>query len=310
MPKWLHPLLGGLVTWAIGIGVYAWSGRLGIFGLGYEDLSEALTHGLAWKLALVLLVGKLVATVASYAFGGCGGIFSPNLFFGAMCGLVVAGAGSGMMELTVSDQMLLAIGGMSACLGAVVQAPVTSILIIFEMTHQFSLLPGLMVAVLISQLIARVLNGTNFYEQALLDDGHEMEQLIPPRDLRGWQNLPISAVAQFKPVVVDGLEEEGIREVLEKYSYGCYPLLEQGRIRGVVSRWQLEAWLAGERGWEVQPPVVCLPGDSIRDVQSELIQCDHGLLILSDASGEKVLGVVTLHDLLRAQMSVSEREGS
>ena len=66
-----------------------------------------------------------------------------------MCGCVVSGIASHFLALDQSDQLLLAVGGMSACLGAVVQAPVTGILIIFEMTHQFALVPGLMLAGLV-----------------------------------------------------------------------------------------------------------------------------------------------------------------
>ena len=139
-------------------------GALGVFSLGYDDLSDALTHGMAWRLAALLLVGKFAATIVSYGLGGCGGIFSPNLFFGAMCGICVGGIGSLVLPLTPADRVLLAVGGMSACLGAVVQAPVTAILIIFEMTHQFALVPGLMLAGLVSQMIARSMNRANFYE--------------------------------------------------------------------------------------------------------------------------------------------------
>lgn len=77
VPGWLHPLAGGLMTWLAGISIFAFTGRLGVFALGYEDLSDALTHGMVWQLAALLLAGKLIATIASYGFGGCGGIFSP-----------------------------------------------------------------------------------------------------------------------------------------------------------------------------------------------------------------------------------------
>src|SRR5208282_1482629 len=152
-------------------------------------------------------IGKLISTIACYGLGGCGGIFSPNLFFGGMCGVVVAGLGAHFLPLSQTDIVLLAVGGMSAGLGAAVQAPVTAILIIFEMTHQFALVPGLMVAGLVSQVIARAINPVNFYEEALVQDGHQMEHLVPPRDLRSWHNLPISAVATFKPVVLSDMGE-------------------------------------------------------------------------------------------------------
>ena len=90
---------------------------------------------------------------------------------------------------------------MSATLGAVVRAPVTSILIVFEMTHQFSLVPPLMLAALISQAISRRLARHNFYDALLEQDGHVVERFAPPRDLREWQKQPVSHLANPKPVV-------------------------------------------------------------------------------------------------------------
>jgi len=84
IPRVLQPLAGGLITWIIGAAVFLTTARLGVFALGYDDLTDALNHGFAWKLAGILLIGKLVATIACYGFGGCGGIFSPNLFIGGM----------------------------------------------------------------------------------------------------------------------------------------------------------------------------------------------------------------------------------
>ncbi len=308
LPRWLHPLGGGLATWAIGIAVFAWTGKLGIFSLGYDDLSAALTEGIGWKLALLLLVGKFLATTLCYGLGGCGGIFSPNLFFGAMCGACVAGVGSQFLDLTPAGKILLAVGGMSACLGAVVQAPVTAILIIFEMTHQFALIPGLMIAGLVSQAIARKMNHANFYEEVLLDDGHKLEQLIPPRDLRSWQNLPVSAIAHFKPVVIDDTAEATLKELLLHHPYRQFPVMEHGRLKGFAVRTEIEAAIFEHRPVNLEPAVTCHPGDLIRECQKLMIESGSGMVVVTSAHGDHVLAVLTLHDLLRAQVAMSERE--
>lgn len=308
IPKWLHPLGGGLATWIIGIAVFALTGRLGIFSLGYDDLSDALTHGFAWQLAALLLVGKLAATVISYGLGGCGGIFSPNLFFGAMCGVCVAGIGSHFLELTHADQIMLAVGGMSACLGAVVQAPVTAILIIFEMTHQFALLPGLMLAGLVSQAIARSMNRANFYDGVLLQDGHQLDHLIPPRDLRSWENLPISAIAQFEPVTIGDFSEDALKTLLAQHPYRFFPVVEKGVLRGIAARMEVEASIKECRALKTIPAITCRPGEIIRKIQARFIESSAGFIVLSDKPEGTVLGVVTLHDVLRAQVAISERE--
>ncbi len=308
LPRWLQPLLGGLITWAIGITIFKTTGHLGVFALGYDDLSDALTHGMAWKLAALLLLGKLLATIASYGFGGCGGIFTPNLFFGGMCGAIVAGLGSHFLHLNRSDELLLAIGGMSACLGAVVQAPVTAILIIFEMTHQFSVVPGLMIAGLVSQGIARSLVHGNFYEQVLEQDGHQMEHVIPPRDLRTWHNLPISAIANFRPIVISDTSEAALRTLLESHPYSHFPVVDSGVVQGIALRGEVIAALAEQRAPLLQPAVFADPGTSIRASQSLLIESTTHTIVLADSPDAPLLAVVTLHDLLRAQVSMSGRD--
>ena len=85
------PPSAALICWVLGVAVFLQTGKLGVFGLGYDDLSEALTGKLIWQTAALLLAAKFVATVACYGMGGCGGIFSPTLFFGAMTGLGIAG---------------------------------------------------------------------------------------------------------------------------------------------------------------------------------------------------------------------------
>jgi CIC family chloride channel protein len=129
--------------------------HLGIFSLGYDDLSRALAGDIGRQLAAALLVARFTATFTCYGFGGCGGIFSPTLFFGGMTGVALAGLVGPEWPLARADVVALAVVGMSACLGAVVWAPVTGILIVFEMTHEFALVPVLMIGALVSQAVSR-----------------------------------------------------------------------------------------------------------------------------------------------------------
>ena len=203
VPPWLRPTLGGLLTWGIGAAIFLRTGHLGIFSLGYDDLNHGLNDELSWKLAAVLCLGKLVATTVGYGTGGCGGIFAPNLFLGAMAGVALSGVSRAAgVHLSPDDHVLLAVVAMSACLGAVVRAPLTSILIVFEMTHDFALVPALLVGALISQTVSRAFLHHNFYEQVLHDDGNVTRTFMPPRDLRSWRQYPVSAIANFQPVVL------------------------------------------------------------------------------------------------------------
>jgi CIC family chloride channel protein len=94
IPAWMRPAAGALlVAWGIGITGFAQTGHLGVFSLGYDDLSAGLTGHLTWQIGAVLLGTKLPATILCYGSGSAGGIFSPTLFFGAITGLAI---GSGL----------------------------------------------------------------------------------------------------------------------------------------------------------------------------------------------------------------------
>ncbi len=304
IPGWLKPAIGALLAWVIGITVFFCTGHLGVFSLGYGDLSAGLHNDLPWKIVSLLLVAKLAATILSYGFGGCGGIFSPTLFFGGMSGLLVAGLFGLVMPMPGDDYITLAVVGMSACLGAVVRAPVTGILIVFEMTHEFSLVPVLMIGALVSQAISRRMMPSNFYDAILEQDGYKLEKLLPPRDLQSWQKLPISAIANFHPAVLNSLDAAEVEKILQAHSFANFPVLQNGQPIGIASRIELEESIIQKRVPRLAPIVRCDPRQNIRELQTLLLDSPTGLALVCD--GPKLLGTVTLHDLLRAQINATQ----
>src|SRR4029079_11358700 len=118
-----------------------------------------------------LCCAKLVATVFSYASGGAGGIFAPALFVGAMLGGAV-----GHLEVTLlhheSRQFgAFALVGMGAVFAGVIRAPITSVLIIFEMTGRYALVLPLMLENMTAVVLARRWRPTPIYEALLEQDG-------------------------------------------------------------------------------------------------------------------------------------------
>ena len=305
VPAWIRPSLGGLVTWVLGASMFMATGHLGVFGLGYDDLSAGLNHELTWKIAGLLLVMKLVATVACYGLGGCGGIFSPMLFLGGMCGVCLAGLFSLVMPLSPPDQLALTVVGMSACLGAVVRAPVTGILIVFEMTHEFSLVPALMIGALVSETISRRMNRHNFYDALIRQDGHQIEHVKPPRDMQTWQRFPVSAIANFRPVLLGDLSAAQLAASLKAHPYQRFPVVRDGALAGILTRKEAESAIVERRPPKLETAVTCLPTQSVRELQSLLIESTALMVVLLDEPEGKVLGVVTLHDLLRAEVSAA-----
>ncbi len=307
VPDAYRPAFGALITWAIGVGVFTATGHLGVFSLGYADLSDAISGRIAWQLAGLLLAAKLLATIASYGFGGCGGIFSPSLFFGAMSATLLTGLLGLAFPLSAPDRVALAVVGMSGCLGAVVRAPVTGILIVFEMTHEFSLVPVLMLGSLVSQMVSYRLSRESFYDSVLAQDGLHIERIVPPRDLQSWQQLPASAIANFQPVVMTRLTAEDLRQTLRAHPFQRFPVVASDRLAGVVTRAEAEAALLEARPPRLEPAVSCLPTQSIRDLQHMLIESPSGIVVLLSPPGERIIAVVTLHDLLRSEVAMADK---
>jgi CIC family chloride channel protein len=305
--RWIYPVIGAGLTWIIGASVFELTGHLGVFGLGYDDLSNALKGALGWKLALLLLFTKFLGTFLCYGFEGCGGIFSPTLFLGGMTGVACAKVFGLELTMMPSDVLTLGVLGMSACLGAVVWAPVTGILIVFEMTHEFSLVPILMIGGLISQAVGRKLNHHNFYDTIISDDGHKIEHAKPPRDLRSWQNLPAIAIANTEPVILSGLSAESIQTILNDHPYERFPLVENGKIQGIILRNEMKLSFQEKRKPRIEGASICSSSSLIKDIQSHLVDSNHNMVILCNETGG-IHGIVTLHDLLRAEISFSKQD--
>jgi chloride channel protein, CIC family len=301
---WLLPIAGGLLTWAVGIAVFLICGRIGVFGLGYQDLSSALTNQFPWKVAGLLFLAKLAATIFSYSFGGSGGIFAPALFIGGMVGFFIAGMAGLWLPLTSADHIVLAAVGMSACLGAIVHAPLTSVLIVFEMTHQFELVPGLMLGIVISQALAHRFNHLNFYDALLAQDGHELHKVRPPLDLQGWRNLQIKAVANPRPVFLCDFSKEAMQQLLERYPYAYFPVMSQNQLCGVTSRLDIASSIASGQRPKLHEAVICRPDQTIQEASQLFVTHSVPLVLVGDPETRTIMSLLSLHDLIRAQAAI------
>jgi chloride channel protein, CIC family len=171
VPKWVHPAVGGALTGGLAVVALLSLKQNGITGGGYKTLSQALAGSLSVKVMIALCLLKLAATVCSYSSGGVGGIFAPSLFIGGMLGGAV-----GYVDVTVlhhsSDSIgAFALVGMGAVFAGIIRAPMTSVLIIFEMTGSYGLILPLMIANMSAYGLARHWRSVPVYEALLLQDG-------------------------------------------------------------------------------------------------------------------------------------------
>ena len=162
------PAVGGLV-----VGLLALIAP-GVLGVGYNLVSDALNGQMAFKMMLLLLVLKLVATSTSYGSGNAGGIFGPALFIGAMLGGSVGHVAHFLMPDHTGNAGAYALVGMGAAFAGIVRTPMTSVIMIFEVTRDYTIIVPLMIANMCSYVLAQKLQRLPIYEALSHQDGITM----------------------------------------------------------------------------------------------------------------------------------------
>src|SRR5277367_4986969 len=155
---WFQLLAGGLL-----VGLMGWFVPQ-VMGVGYEYVGEALNGKMVFHLMVLLLVLKLFAVTTSYASGNAGGIFGPALFLGAMLGGAIGTVGHNLLPDYVATPGAYALVGMGTAFAGIVRAPMTSVVMIFEITRDYAVIVPLMISNLVSFFISSRLQKQPIYE--------------------------------------------------------------------------------------------------------------------------------------------------
>jgi CIC family chloride channel protein len=165
---WFQPVVGGLL-----VGVVGWFVPQ-VLGVGYGFVGDALNGNMAFNLMLLLVVLKLLTVTTSYASGNAGGMFGPALFIGAMLGGTVGTAAHHLFPAYTATPGAYALVGMGAVFAGIVRAPMTSVLMIFEMTQDYAVIVPLMIANLVSLFISSRLQHEPIYEALAVPGWHPL----------------------------------------------------------------------------------------------------------------------------------------
>lgn len=154
---WIQPLAGGLVVGAAGWAVPE------ALGVGYGHISDLLSGKMVIELAALLVLLKVLTVVVSSASGNAGGIFAPTLFIGAMLGGTVGGVAHYLLPGSTAPPGAYALVGMGALFAGVVRAPITSIMLVFEVTRNYAIIVPLMIANHVSYIVSRKIHVEALY---------------------------------------------------------------------------------------------------------------------------------------------------
>jgi chloride channel protein, CIC family len=307
LPKktaWIQPVAGGLV-----VGLMGWFVPQ-LLGVGYKHVGEVLNGRMALNLMILLLALKLVAVATTYASGNAGGIFGPSLFLGAMLGGVVGTVAQRLLPNYVASPGAYALVGMGTAFAGIVRAPMTSVVMIFEITRDYAVIVPLMISNLVSFFISARFQKQPIYEVLAHQDGIHLPT-AESRQSEGQYSVFEVMRAPAEVLSASLTAEEALRKTAQ--SSAAWVVSDERGVCGVVSRKMLEQ--AAQSGDGAQPL-----GRLITTVEFVHVHGDHSLAVALERLGASRLevlpvvnranvrqleGIVTLSDVL-ARYGVTE----
>jgi len=178
IPEWIKPALGGML---LGLVLLKWPQ---VFGVGYGAINQSLLNEMSGLLLFTLIFVKIGATSLTIGSGGSGGIFAPSLFIGAMAGGFFGWVVNILFPGITASPAAYALVGMGALVAGTTHAPITAILIIFEMTGNYKIILPMMITCILSTLVAISLKNGSMYTVKLLRRGVDISGGLEQNILR------------------------------------------------------------------------------------------------------------------------------
>ena len=294
---WFQPVAGGILVGCLGWFVPQ------VLGVGYGYVGSALNGNMAVKLMALLLVLKLVTVTTSYASGNAGGIFGPALFIGAMLGGCVGTLAHHLFPAYTATPGAYALVGMGAVFAGIVRAPMTSVVMIFEMTQDYAVIVPLMIANLVSLFIASRLQKQPIYEALAIQDGIH----LPSAESR-QRHTSRQIIRIVRPATEYLPAETTVREALERVhssEFRSWLVIDRRGVVGVLNLSKLERELMESADKKLADLVDGFTFPHAHSDQGLDLALDRMganqieiLPVVSRANIHKLEGIVTLRDVL------------
>jgi chloride channel protein, CIC family len=298
MPNVLKPALGGLLLGSVAVFFPQ------ILADGYETIRLSLNGQIAVGLLLVLILLKILATSLTLGSGNSGGIFAPSLFMGAMTGGAFGSAVSQIFPNTTAGPGAYALVGMAGLVAGTTHAPMTALLIIFEMTNDYRIVLPLMVTVAVASLVARLLFSNSIYTVKLAKRGidirsgrdvnvlraHQVEDIL----VRDFDTIPMSASLPTMLAKMEQSRESGLIVVDgEGYLEG---LISFQDIRSVITRRELDTLIVAHDLVQRDVDAVSA-GTNLDEVMNAFNIRGSRVLPVVEKTTNKVIGIIRRDDL-------------
>lgn len=302
MPEYLKPVPGGLLLGVLGFFLPQ------IFGVGYPAMSAALAGHYALGLLALLVLAKMLAVSLTIGSGGSGGVFAPSLFIGAMLGEAYGTLLQSVFPGLVAHPSNFGLVGMAAVFAGAARAPITAIIILFELTGDYSVILPMMIAVVISTIIAELFGKETIYTLKLKRRGIELRSGKADHLMR---HIPVreAMVTHILMLPWSLTVAEAIVELKQHNQWGLLVVDGAGALAGVLMAHDLEEALLAEQGEEAlkklvntsSPPETIFADEHLDEAIRLLGVHDQALLpVVARGNARHPIGVVSRDDIFKA----------
>jgi CIC family chloride channel protein len=301
IPEFLKPALGGLLVGFMALQLPQ------VLGMGYQAVTDAMQNRLPLVLMLMLTVGKFISTILSYSSGTAGGLFAPSLFVGAMLGGSLAAGVDALTPWTIATPGAYALVGMGAVFVGIIRTPITSILIIFEMTNDYELILPLMLANMTSYTLARYFEPHNVYEAILAANN---VHLPSGQDHVLLEELTAEDAMDRQPLTV--LPETPVADVAalleQQEAHGVPVVTPDQRLLGIVTLTDVRQVMRQEQQDKSIESIATTrhlisvhPDHTLNWVMQQMGAHEVSLIpVVTRGEAERLVGVLTMADIVRA----------
>jgi CIC family chloride channel protein len=313
IPKWLWPSAGMMILVVIG----SLFGRLDILGTGYDAMRSIQGNDVELWAIIGLLIGKMLATTVTLASGGAGGIFFPTLFVGAATGNLFGQGANVIFGELVALPGSYALIGMGATVAAVQQAPLTAMVMLFELTNDYTIMLPLMIACIVATLLAKRALGENYYQRVLRQRG---VVLFRGRDQNVLRTVRVHEVMEREVVTLKASTTlRRIIPVIEETNAGTFPVVnDAGELSSILSLQDLrkvmfepglqDLVVAGELG--VKKVITIGSQDTLALALSRMaLQPFEHIVVVDSENPKKVIGLLSRHAILLGYRRAVQKTG-
>lgn len=301
VPRWIKPAAGGIILGLVGLMLPQ------VLGVGYGTIGDILAgRDIAFGVLLALLVAKLVLTPFSLGSGFMGGLFAPSLFMGA-----TLGAAYGLLVVRIFPSMgtapqAFAMVGMAAVLAGAVHAPLTAIILLFEMTNDYRIILPLMFAVVVSTLVSQYIQRDSIYTHGMARKGIRLDR---GRDVEVLQAITVAEVMHKEALTIkESLPLKEATNILMSTRHHGLPVVDDsGKLAGILTLQDIDRAQIDDKGSLFVSQacshelLVTYPDEPIGAALRSMSQRDLGRLpVVAREDPRRLLGMLSRADVIRA----------